>query len=88
MASSRHRRPAASAPPCPRSAPDAESKLARKTACVEALRKVHSDRPVQAYNDLVQKAEEELQQLWKKHQGSTDDLARAVQRLCALHKVS
>ena len=86
--SGRHRLPATSAPPRTRSAVEAESKLARKSDVVEALRKIHSDRPVQAYNELAQKAEEELQDLWKKNKGSTDDLARTVQHLCAVHHVS
>ena len=67
---------------------DAESKLARKSAVVEALHKIHSDRAVQTYNELVQKVESDLQHLWNNHKGSVDDLARAVQKLCAVNHVS
>ena len=77
--------------PRPRGLFDAESKLARKTAIVEALQKIHSDRAVQTYNELVQKAEDDLQQTYNNNnnnKGSVDDLAHAVQKLCALKHVS
>ena len=87
-AGGRLRAPAPSAQPRPRGLADAESKLARKSAVVEALQKIHSDRAVQAYNELASKAELDLQHLWNKNKGSMDDLARAIQKLCAVNHVS
>ena len=86
--SGRHRAPAPSASR-PRKEPEAESKLARKISCVDALKKIHSDRPVQAYNELVQKAEDDLQLLWQNNKGSTvDRFAQLLQKLCATNHVS
>ena len=83
------RRPApAPTQPRPRGPIDGESKLARKSAIVEALQKIHSDRAVQTYNELVQKVESDLQHLWNNHKGTIDDLARAVQKLCAVNHIS
>ena len=87
-AGGRLRARAPTAQPRPRGQPDGESKLARKDAVVEALKKIHSDRAVQTYNELVQKVEADLQHLYNNHSGSVDDLARAVQKLCAANHVS
>ena len=87
-AGGRLRARAPTAQPRPREQLDGESKLARKTAVVEALQKIHSDRAVQTYNELVQKVEADVQHMWTNHNGSADDLARAVQKLCAVNHIS
>ena len=68
--------------------PDPESPLARRNACVTALQAGGADRALQAYNELMSKAKDTLDEAWKSHRNKPKELRSALQRLCHTHRVS